>query len=208
MAAQPKPSCAVSREAVLLDTFEGIRAEALDLLARRSEINRQIRGLYKFLHCLESLSVTNQRCTTVETGEKLTGIARTSVPSLSVDESRPVGQQLSRQTGPSRLSQHGRLRRACRIALLEAGGTASLEQIRQLIVRRESWAFAESGATVQLIVETLHRMEMSGELRCVESHSSTLWEQVAALDDGDPSSKMISKSNNSRSLRLPCGMNR
>jgi hypothetical protein len=49
---------------------------------------------------------------------------------------------------------------------------------------------------------------MNGELRCVESHSSTLWEQVAALDDGDPSSKMISKSNNSRSLRLFCGMNR
>lgn len=61
------------------------------------------------------------------------------------------------------------LKRACRIALLEAGGAANAEQIYSLIVRRGSFVFPDSSEqALHSVVHALSTMHQAGEL----SHSN------------------------------------
>jgi len=56
------------------------------------------------------------------------------------------------------------LRRACRIALMEAGGTAAPDQIHSLVVRRDSFLFAAlNEEPVDAIVRVLNIMAEAGE---------------------------------------------
>ena len=77
------------------------------------------------------------------------------------------------------------MRRACRIALMEAGGAASLDEIRALIIRRGSFAFLESGSSDSEILQTLIRMGVSGEVRCLQNHPQPVWERIAPPEELD-----------------------
>jgi len=100
---------------------------------------------------------------------------------------QPGCTMLPRPPRPSSLAKHelARLRRACRIALLEAGGGASLDEIRILIVRRGSFAFMESGPSDSVILQTLIRMRARGEVRCLENDPQKVWERITPPEEVD-----------------------
>jgi len=194
MAAQSDTSPAVSRDAVH-KTLRRISAEALSLLARRSEINRRIRDLHQLLHRLGDSSTdfsTESSTKTVRfvgagagTGWRSAG--QTINSPLYDKQARPGCTVLHGRSRPSSLPKHGlpRLRRACRIAILEAGGLASLDEIRALIARRGSFAFVESGPSDWVILQTLIRMRVSGEVRCLENHPRPVWQRITPPEEVD-----------------------
>ncbi len=190
MAAQSDPSPAVSRDAVH-KTLRRISAEALSLLARRSEINRRIRDLHQLLHRLGDSSTESSTKTVrlvgagADTGWRSAG--QTINSPLYDKQARPGCTVLRGRSRPSSLPKHvlPRLRRACRIAILEAGGVASLDEIRALIARRGSFAFVESGPSDWVILQTLIRMRVSGEVRCLENHPRPVWQRITPPEEVD-----------------------
>ena len=71
---------------------------------------------------------------------------------------------------------HNELRRACRVAFLEAGGVATPDQIYSLIVRRSSFSFADIGEEpAAAITRTLRIMAQAGEARCITSDLNCAW---------------------------------
>jgi hypothetical protein len=129
MAAQSETSSAGRRDAVH-KILERISDEAPSLVAGCSEIDRRIRDLHQFLYSPDDHGA--------ETGRRF-GEQPINVPVI-YKGSPPGRGSLHRQSRPSRLSRYAlaRLRRACRIALLEAGGVGSLDEIRILIRCRRS----------------------------------------------------------------------
>ena len=62
-------------------------------------------------------------------------------------------------------SSHDALKRACRIALMEAGGPANAERVFSLIVRRGSFVFScQDEEALHLVINTLTIMHEAGEL--------------------------------------------
>ncbi len=80
----------------------------------------------------------------------------------------------SRANGHKIRTLHELLERACRIALMEAGGEASIEQIQSLIVRRDSFSFdALDDEPLAAIARTLQMMIQTGEVRCLSSEDGS-----------------------------------
>jgi hypothetical protein len=66
-----------------------------------------------------------------------------------------------------------KLMRACRIALMDAGGTADADQIHSLIVRRGSFDFSDlSTPSLDSIMRALKMMYEAGELSSTEGRES------------------------------------
>jgi hypothetical protein len=78
-----------------------------------------------------------------------------------------------------------KLSRACRIALMEVDGPASLEQIRTRIVRREAFSFASQDGADELIVRVLNLMVRDGEVRYTDGTSGGRWDRFARLKGED-----------------------
>jgi regulator of replication initiation timing len=69
-----------------------------------------------------------------------------------------------------------KLWRACRIAFLEFGGTATSEELYSAIMRRGSFPFTASGNDgVAEIVRTLTSLARSGEVVCNTNSSQRKW---------------------------------
>jgi hypothetical protein len=79
------------------------------------------------------------------------------------------------------------LSRACRIALMEAGNPASLDEIRSRIDRRGSFAFPDSDSVAATMTRTLSVMADSGEVRCVTGGPQSLWQRIAPVSEIDNS---------------------
>jgi hypothetical protein len=141
------------RESAVSETVKQVSAKALEFSTRRKEINRRIGFLNNVMKGLRN--VAND---TTYHSHDLTPIAAAAA------------------TDPSR-DLKGELTRACRIALVEAGGCASIEEIRRRIVRRESFVFAGPGSTKAAIHRTLKAMTASGEVRRLDSGSKLLWQR-------------------------------
>jgi hypothetical protein len=194
MATQPDTSSAMSRDAVQ-KTLRRISAEALSLLARRSEINGRIRDLHQLLHRLGSSSTESSTESSTKTvrfvgagaDTRWRSAGQTTNSPLYDKEAQPGCTVLRSRSRPSSLPKHmlPRLRRACRIAILEAGGMASLEEIRVLIARRGSFAFVESDPSDSVILQTLIRMRVSGEVRCLENHPWPVWHRITPPEEVD-----------------------
>jgi hypothetical protein len=195
MGTQSDTSSVVSRDAVHR-TLRRIGAEALSLLARRSEINRRIQDLHQLLDRLGESSTDSStktvRSMSAWVGARWRSGGQTSggqtINSALCDKGpQPGCTMLPRPPRPSSLAKHelARLRRACRIALLEAGGGASLDEIRILIVRRGSFAFMESGPSDSVILQTLIRMRARGEVRCLENDPQKVWERITPPEEVD-----------------------
>jgi hypothetical protein len=168
----------------VIETVKRVSDEALGLLDRRSEINRRIRELHQLLHGLNDLSASAPRFANANN--------RSPRREQLTDErphngSRREGVAFSPACRNSRTPKHPhvRLRRACRIALLEAGGAASLEEIRALIVRRGSFAWLEPDSSCSAILHTLQQLRASGEIRCVKSNPQPVWECIPRADEAD-----------------------
>jgi hypothetical protein len=71
------------------------------------------------------------------------------------------------------------LRRACRIALLEAFDAMSVDEIHSRIVRRGSFCFASPSLAKHAIVAELNAMEQCGEVRHITSTWEMKWQRCA-----------------------------
>lgn len=170
----------------VIETMKRVSDEALGLIDRRSEINRRIRELHQLLHGLSDLSANAERFAGAAANIK-------SRPRKHLTDSLPHEGSpceciaFEHSSLHSRTPKHAlaRLRRACRIALLEAGGAASLDEIRAFIVRRGSFAFLESGSSHSAILHTLHRMRASGEIRHLENYPQPVWERIMPVEEVD-----------------------
>src|SRR5271169_4744078 len=133
------------------ETVRRVNAQALALLTRRAEINRRIQSLHRVVQGLRDLATSTLRDARDTAPERAMDplhteqTRRTHGPG---DNSSPLEQgivgrqsQLPVQSG---LTAPG-LSRACRIALMEAEGAASLDEIRSRIARRGSFTFSHSG---------------------------------------------------------------
>jgi hypothetical protein len=175
-------SPAVSESAVS-ETAKRVHAKALDLLTRRAEIKRRIRCLQQVIQGLRDLatSATFNGCDTAAP-------ARANKRTRHGNNSKPRG----RTVGPMRPPLPGRskhlpagLMRACRIALMETGGTASPDEIRMRIVRRRSFSFADSGFANAAIIRTLNAMGDDGEVRRLGEGFQSLWQRIVPARESD-----------------------
>jgi hypothetical protein len=162
MAAIRPESSSASTDSAVSETLRLVTAENLSLLQRRSDINRRIRGLHRLMHRLCDLS------------------HKPALKESAGFRNAPdnVAWQAPLLAGRSKNSI-ARLRRACRIALMEAGGVASLDEIRSRIARRGSFSFADYGLSESAIVQTLDLMAAGTEVRCLENGSELIWQRVA-----------------------------
>ena len=71
----------------------------------------------------------------------------------------------TRSFNDATLHSYDKLRRACRIALMDSGGTANADQIHSLIVRRGSFDFSDlNTSSFDSIMQALKMMYEAGEL--------------------------------------------
>jgi hypothetical protein len=161
------------------ETVEQLGAMAFELWTLRTEIKRRIRFLKKVMKGLPNVAAEADsmscRREPIESGT----IAEAVRAAKSTARERTVSAQaVSSLRGSSRQTR-AKLARACRIALLEAGGTASPEDIRQRIVRRGSFLFGDPATAEEEIIRTLIAMTVSGEVRASEDNSQFLPSMIA-----------------------------
>src|SRR5580704_718564 len=174
----------------VIETMKRVSDEALGLLDRRSQINRRIHELHQLLHGLNDLSTNTERLagrdTHANTRRRSAGQLVNPLPRH--ESSRRECIAVSNQLPHSAKHAPDRLRRACRIALLETGGAASLEEIHARIVRRGSLAFVEPDSCYSAIFQTLYRMAAGGEIRRIEDHPQPVWERITLVEEVAPHS--------------------
>ena len=168
-------------EIAISETLKQVKAKALELLLRRRQLNRRISRLNKTMKGLRDFATveTFMGCDSARPAQ-----ACAKEPARPQNYTRSRGDAGGRMgSSPSGRSRHLQvtLTRACRIALLEAGGAASTDDIHRLIVRRGSFSFslAAYGSADAAIIRTLKAMTRSGEVRRIETLSQLLWQQTA-----------------------------
>jgi hypothetical protein len=179
-------------EIAVSETVKQVNAEALDLLIRRRHLSRRILHLKKIMKGLRELATNNKLIgcdsgrTTESRAAERAKHGNDTIPSEHTvrlkESSRPVRSWALKVA----------LVRACRIALLEAGGTASPDEIRRLIIRRGSFWFADAGSADREIIRTLGAMTDTGEVRPLEDNSRLLWERIAPEQETETSSRSYS----------------
>jgi len=132
-------------------------AELRLLLARRNDVTWRIRNLRRVVSGLETSA--NQ-------------LAFAGIPAERFD-----GRRHSLLRSPSN-QPYLKLRRACRIALMEGEETASPLEIYSRIVRRSSFSFVNSDSAVSSIVEMLNSMTDDGEVGRLEDCQGRRWYRV------------------------------
>ena len=177
-------SSALNRS-VVFEAVQRVESRALELLYKRFEINLRIRSLHKVVNGLRHLATNATSCCP-------------PVPATCATERTKKDNRTSRRGRRTERMQHplrgwspkmqAGLTRACRIALMEAEGTASLDEIHRRILRRESFSFADSTSADAAIIRAMGAMANSGEVRRLEEGSQPRWERIAAMRGTDPTS--------------------
>jgi hypothetical protein len=163
-------------QSAVSETVRRVNATALDLLTRRAEINRRIRCLQGVVQGLRDLGSRNLATITASHANTE---RPTAEPEASANSPREhiAGRRRSPLAGDSKRLLAG-LSRACRIALMEAGGAASLDEIRSRIVRRGSFSFTDPTFAHAAMLRTLHAMSDAGEIRRLEGPQSR-WQRIS-----------------------------
>jgi hypothetical protein len=166
-------------ESAVSETMRQMSASALDLLARRAEINGRIRRLQQVMRGLRDLAV---RSAFNEHDPRSVDLLASETPEQRIGalggviDLSPPGGSTNTMAG---------LTRACRIALMEAAAFASLEEIHARIVRRGSFSFADSESPHEAIGRALNAMADLGELRRLEKGNHRLWQRIASAREID-----------------------
>jgi hypothetical protein len=160
-------------QSAVSETVRRVNATAVDLLTRRAEINRRIRCLHQVVQGLRNLGLRDLAAVTAE-------------PETRVNSPRDhtAGRRRSPLAGGSKHLLAG-LSRACRIALMEASGAASVDEIRSRIVRRGSFSFSDFPFADTAMIRTLHAMSDAGEIRRLEDGSRSLWQRISPAGEID-----------------------
>jgi hypothetical protein len=171
-----------------------VNAQALALLTRRVEINRRIRSLHRVVNGLRDLATNaaSGTCTAAPNAPERATSALNAEQPQSERENRDSNSLREHTIGRIRSplpaqSKHelAALSRACRIALMEAGNPASLDEIRSRIGRRGSFTFPDSVSAKAAMTRTLNIMRDSGEVQCVISGPQSLWQRIAPVSEID-----------------------
>ena len=161
-----------ANENALSNTLVQVNEEMFHLLGKQGEINQRIRRLHKLIRGLRLLAGSD-------------GLQRSETERSAVIPSKPHGdlkfkRQVNSVRHRSRSSpRNDALSRACRIALLEAGGIASLEEIQSRITRRGSFSFNNSSFASDSLIRTLNALARAGEICCQDNGSQSKWRRVA-----------------------------
>ena len=158
----------------LSDVVTQLRMELHNLRTNEKELRRRIHSINQVLRGLQDMTA-NPAVESAPTNPQPQAV----VPDR-VEPSLPAGaRRLSNQMMAS-------LQRACRIALLEAPGALSLEEVYARIVRRGSFPFANLEQASPSLIEVLGDMARDREIRCLESDACCHWERIATIDECPP----------------------
>ena len=157
-----------------------MQAELRDLMRRREDLVRRIRHLHQVtlgLREISSAPAFNYP------GARPPSLAGYDSMTASVPANRTAVSASGCHLEPSiqcKTDQANvRLQRACRIALLEAGKPASLEEICARIVRRGSFSFVNPEYANPFLLQALNDMAEWGEVHLLESTVCLCWERMA-----------------------------
>ena len=164
----------------VLEVLKTASAELLELRAHYETVSHRIRTLRTAVDALRKL-------------ESRSPTAESEASSLLSSQSAFVvreGHDLD--TTQAKAGFHGAnvgvgrnpdLRRACRIALLEASDAASEQDICRRIVRRGSYRFVNIGTAASSIVEELDALVDLGEVHRFDSPEGRLWQRTSPGSD-------------------------
>lgn len=170
-------------QSAVSETVRRVNATALDLLTRRAEINRRIRCLHQVVQGLKDLGSRDLATITAShanTERPAAGRETRANPPRQYT----AGVRRSPLPDPSKYLLAG-LSRACRIALMEAGCGACLDEIRARIVRRGSFSFTDSAFAKTAMLRTLHAMTDAGEIRRLEEGLQSRWQRISPTGEID-----------------------
>jgi hypothetical protein len=155
-----------------------LQTELRSLVTRRKDLVRRIRNVHQVKRGLREISIPTGF--THLCAEPLSPGAHTSVTAFAANRTvtgkpgRDLQSSMQCKADCVSLS----LQRACRIALLEAEGPASLEEICTRILRRGSFSFANLGCANLALVQVLNAMTECGEVHLLEGARGWRWERV------------------------------
>jgi hypothetical protein len=160
----------------LSNTLVQVNEEMFNLLSRQNEINQRIRSLHKLIRGLRFLAGSDvpDRNETERSAVVSSKVHRDLQFKQQVNSARQMARHRFRPT-----PRKDALSRACRIALLEAGGIASLEEIQLRITRRGSFSFINSSFASASLIRTLNTMARAGEVCCQGDGSQSKWRRMA-----------------------------
>lgn len=197
LAPRPQVPSALAEGAVT-ETVRRVNAQAFALLRRRVEINRRIRSLHQVVHGLRDLATDFSSKVVCDPGDEARVVPERSACAPGAQqlqlEPETCDPNLSRAPAPVRMrsrpsgeSRHelAAVSRACRIALMEAGNSATLDEICSRIARRGSVAFSDSRRANAAITRTLNAMSDGGEIRRVTNGSQALWQRIFSAGEID-----------------------
>jgi hypothetical protein len=163
--------------------MELLAAELDSLLARREKIRERIQNLHQVLYGLQwigRLDTDDLRSESPNPASRRRTNHTTS-SGIAVDEHA----QLRSWVRSKANSAHPRLRRACRIALLEGQAAASVKEIYARIVRRGSFPFDSLRLAHALVASALHIMTEEGEIRCFNNVTPWRWRRIIRPENLD-----------------------
>ena len=164
----------VSEVVRLVDT------ELHDLIARREELCSRIQNLHQVMYGLREVVKRNDFDDFHFEFSEATDQPGAAL--LKFQRARGTVQSTRRMRSRRRceMSEAGlRLRRACRIALMEGTGAASLEEIYSRIMRRGSFVFSSYEFATPALVQALQAMTVEGEVCSLKDGPQQRWERVA-----------------------------
>jgi hypothetical protein len=157
----------------VVQTFLQVNETMIDLCLERDKINRRIRSLRRLIRGLRNLAGkgADNRRSSEEFSHRLT--FGTEDHDFTDEQSGPALCSLA-----SCSQKSGSLRRACRIAIFEAGGVASLEDIYSRIVRRGSFTFPNPTFARAELLKILHAMVHAKEICRIDHGLQISWSNL------------------------------
>jgi hypothetical protein len=171
------------QQSSVFEVVKLVDTELHDLLARREEINSRIQNLHQVMYGLREMvkypEFGELKPNSTEFSNASGRAVRTCSSAIHSDCVGPgVRSQNRCESGKAYL----RLIRACRIALIESEGTASVNEIYSRIVRRGSFSFLSFEFAAPMLLHALHVMTVQGEIRCVKDGPHQCWNRVTNID--------------------------
>ncbi len=146
-----------------------LQNELYDLSQQDDALRRVARGLSHLLRTLPKDGSVGVLGTRVR--ESLTPLMQTPERSRREVNNFPA-------RGSKMSAAKSRMRRACRIALLETDEPATVDEIYSRIAQRESFSFANAYQATAAIRQTLNLMTAQGEALIVDTNPRPRWKRV------------------------------
>jgi hypothetical protein len=151
-----------------------LQTELHSLVTHNKELRRRSRSIHRLMRSLQEMAST----------PAFDSLCATPHPSPA-DRTIAGWSNRRRASSPRRRSKQVSvsLRRACRIALMEAETAASLEEIYSRIVRRGSFSFVNIEGASPVLVRELCLMAQDGEVRLLKYGPCSRWERIALVQE-------------------------